>query len=147
MRHPRYRTRPTTNNLKCHGARISSSPGGVANLFRSRLVAETGALMAVVEGVSRTRWHRGHEPSAPMAVGVQYLAHSLQKGIDHSLRLRTRSFSGVDPNSKASRIQRSRYRKYVRGNSRLTKSVNVGGSVAPWRAYITLAPPPAGWRC
>ena len=31
--------------------------------------------------------------------------------------------------------------------ARLANRVNVGGSVAPWVAYRTLAPPGAGWAC
>src|SRR3954454_14497706 len=65
----------------------------------------------------------------------------------YSVRLRTRSFSGVAPKSNASRMLRSRNRRYGCGSSRLTNRVNVGGSVAPCNAYSTRAPPPAGWRC
>src|SRR3954451_9331367 len=50
------------------------------------------------------------------------------------LRRRTRSFIGVGPRSNASRILRSRYRRYVGGSSCVAKRVNVGGSAAPWVA-------------
>ena len=33
----------------------------------------------------------------------------------------------------------------MRGSSRLTNSVNVGGLAAPWVAYSTRAPPGAAW--
>ena len=57
-----------------------------------------------------------------------------------SERVLTRSLIGVEPNSNASRIDRSRYRRYDCGSSRLTNSVNVGGSTAPCNAYRTRAP-------
>ena len=46
-------------------------------------------------------------------------------------RFRIRIFIGVAPNPRCSRSWFSRYRMYVRGSFLFTKSVNVGGSVAP----------------
>ena len=56
------------------------------------------------------RPHAGQVPSSFMADGAQYFAHSSHHGIalPYSLRLRTRSLMGVDPKSKASRMERSR---------------------------------------
>ncbi len=52
----------------------------------------------------------------------------------HGQPIRTRIFIGVDPKSKASRSDRSTYRRYVWGNRAEQKRVNVGGSMSPWTA-------------
>jgi len=116
-------------SLKCHGAFACSSSEPAASFFTSMFFAVSGALDATL------RPQVGQVPSSFMADGVQYLAQSSHQGIaGHSLRFRTLSLMGVEPNSNASRMERSRYRRYVAGNSRFTNSVKVGGSVAPCRA-------------
>lgn len=55
-------------------------------------------------------------------------------GGGQALRRRTRNFIGVGPRSNASRIFRSRYRRYVGGNVCVANKVNVGGSLAAWVA-------------
>jgi hypothetical protein len=52
-------------------------------------------------------------------------------------RLRTRSFNGVAPNPKCSRIRFSKNRRNCGESSRFANNVNVGGSVAPCVAYST----------
>ena len=100
---------------KCHGAFMSSSlPSPAARLRRFKFLAVIG-LRAAIE-----RPHFGQVPSSFTVEGVQYLAHSSHHGIrarpasehdrheNYSLRLRTRNLIGVDPNSNASRMLRSR---------------------------------------
>ena len=52
----------------------------------------------------------GQVPSAFIDDGAQYFAHSSHHGMpeSYSLRMRTRNLIGVEPNSNASRMERSR---------------------------------------
>ncbi len=109
MRYTKYSTIITINSLKCHGAFTSSSATSpAASLRRSRFFAVMGFVAVVA---SRPRPHVGHSPDSVIADGAKYFAQSSHHGIaspTYSVRRRTRSFSGVDPKSKASRMLRSR---------------------------------------
>ena len=68
------------------------------------------AVAAAIAGSSRSAPQVGHVPSGVIADGAQYFAQSSHHGIavGQLVRFRTRSLSGVEPNSNASRIERSR---------------------------------------
>ena len=133
-RQPRYNASIAINSLKCHG---------VFSPLISESSRKVGAWVDPERGDgSISRPHSGQPPSFVIADGAKYREHGSHHGTCHpcSERVRTRSLIGVEPNSNASRMERSKYRRYVRGNSRFTNNVKVGGSTAPCRAYSTRAP-------
>ena len=141
----------TTPGRRSMRAITSSLPAiaGIASAFTNAAASMRRRPVALSASISRTRSSTGIGSSfcrpsrgptsristAPIstAPGVLGLTRSGYRRPQRD-RSRTRIFTGVGPRSNASRMRRSRYRMYVAGSSWVAKSVNVGGSVAPWVA-------------
>ena len=103
----RYKTRAPRSILKCHGAFASASVIPAS----SRKFKFSAVIFPCALGNDGVSPQLGQDPSAVIAVGVKYFAHGSHQGMTYSALRLTRNLMGVDPNLKASRIERSRYRR------------------------------------
>ena len=95
------------SSRKCHGAFSPLAFESSRN--------DDGSVCDFLTGRSMDLPHDGHSPAGVKADGAKYREHGSHHGIQRfgasypcSERVRTRNLIGVEPNSKASRIERSR---------------------------------------
>jgi len=100
----RYKTRAPRSILKCQGAFASASVMPAS----SRRFKFSAVIFPCALGNEGLSPQSGQAPSAVIAVGVKYFAHGSHQGMTYSALRLTRNLMGVEPNLKASRIERSR---------------------------------------